>query len=181
LKAERLHSEFRTGYFIQIFLTLAGFAGGALYILASDLFGGYRLAVALALLAAGLWIAYKLFVPSLVRVWVDEHGVGRRHLLGGKTEYFPFDRVEKITMDAFQIENLNGPLTEPVPEIYVWIDGRPRMYLASNVYANFMPLAVAIIRGVRRSRDRQLEETARKIISLYKKRLQNGRTKQKAD
>jgi hypothetical protein len=174
VKNKVLHSVFRKGFLFQIGLTTAGFLGGALYFLFSSRFYKWGWLISIFLFIFGTIVIYKLFWNYLIRIKIDDRAVYFIHLMKNNPAYILFDEIEKIDLGSFQVENLNGPLTEPVPELEISGKGK-KLYLSSSVYANFMEMAFRIVKNYNTAVDRKVEMIAKYLI--YKKLKENERQK----
>jgi len=159
--------------------TLLAAAGASAYFLWAGPFHRYRYAAAAGMAITGLVIFYLLFYRNLMHISVNDEGVRFRHVFGRKTDFVSYDDILKIKMDMFQIENLNGPLTEPVPEIELQTARKGSYYIFSGVYANFYPLIKKILEGYNRSLDKRTDILAEKIFRQFLNQYTHGQRKQK--
>jgi len=168
---------FRTGYMIQIGITLAGFLAGALYFLFSDEFKHYGKYISIFLIIFGLLSVYYLFLQYLIKINVDDRGIHFKHIMKNRQTYIPYEQIKKIHLDTFQIENLNGPLTEAIPEVNIETSDNQNFIISSGIYANFHHLILKILENYNRLQDQRIEELAKKILTLH---LKNHERRKKA-
>jgi len=166
---------------MQIILTVAGAIAGVVYFAYAGPFYRFRLPLAVLMGIIGIAVVYFFFFNNLRKIKIDSEGIEFRHIVTGKQDYVAFDDIEKIDMDAFQIENANGPLTEPVPEVEIKTFDAGSYFILSNVYANFYPMVKEILAGYNRATDKKIDAIARRIFDNYLKNIRYGQGKQKTD
>ncbi len=155
---------------MQIIITALGFTAGAVYFLVSDTFKKSGMAVSIFLLIFGMLTLYYLFLQYLIEIRIDEQGIYFNNLMKNRQTYISFDEIKKIDMDAFQIENLNGPLTEAVPEVIIHTENKGNFLISPGIYANFHLLVFKLLQAYRREQDKKIDELARKIVQLHIKK-----------
>gem|GEM_PF-3353355 len=162
-----LKSEFRSGFFTQSYILLAGtFIGSiVIYFLLHKKTGTFlTLLISLVMFVAGLWTYKKLFLDFLTEFEVFPEGIKVKHILHKKSVFIPYDEIENIQFGTFQIENLNGPLTETIPEMTIRLKNNDELYISSNIYGNFFSLAKVIIQSYNEFHvNKKIDETARTI------------------
>jgi hypothetical protein len=167
VEQNKLHSEFRTGYVIQILITVVGFTAGSIYVLVSDMFGKYDVIISIFLIIFGTVSLYFLFLRYLIKISVDDKAIHFKHLMTRKETHIPFDKIRKIDIDTFQIENVNGPLTEAIPEINIVTDNNSTFFISPGIYGNFHQLVLTILQKYNSIQDERIEKLARQLVKLY--------------
>ncbi len=162
-----LHSRFRKGYFIQIALTVMGFLAGAVYFLAAADFKKFSPYISIFILIFGAIILYFLFLQYLIKIEIDGNGIRLKHLMKKNPYHITYDDIEKIDLETFQIENLNGPLTEGIPEIYIILKSGEKLVFSPSVYDNYLELSLRVLREYQHLHEKKLEQTAREILKNY--------------
>jgi len=181
LKKSPVHSTFRTGYIIQIVFTVLAIAGAVYYFLTAGPFYRFRIPLIIISILGGLLILYLLFYHNLNKMTVGAEGISIKHIISGKKRFIPFRDITEISADTFQIKNVNGPLTEPVPEVEIKTRNKGSVFILSNVYGNFYPLVRAVLDGYNRMQDEKIDKLAEAIIREYLKNTYHGKREQKTD
>ena len=159
-------SQFRTGLYVQIAAVLLLLAGGTVYLFMAlkDRLGPWVYVVALMLWVLTLAWLWAGMVKHLYRLEVSPEGIRRRHRLGGREQFYPLDKLQKIDIDTGQISNANGPLTEPFNELFLDFGDLGTLYVSPRVYENFYELALYIVRQYNQLIDKKLDDLARKLL-----------------
>ncbi len=160
-------SRFRKGFYAQSYIFLAGIVAGSvlIFILLHKKFPGVlTLAVTFLIFVAGLWAYKKLFFDFFIQVRIDPEKIIFRHVYKQKQDVLTYPQIKNINFDAFQIENLNGPLTESVPETVIESKNGTKYYLSSNIYENFTPLLISLLQHYNKYIDLQIEDKAKEIF-----------------
>ena len=165
-----IRSRFRNEFFMQITALVLLVAGGVLYLLLSDIAYPFGWLLAIVIAVVGLVFLYVVFLKKMVQIDVDEKGVRFRNLLSGKEKTVAYEDLKKIDTGMFQIENMNGPLTEGVPEVFLYDKEGNEYYISPSLYANFYDLVRAILDGHNRMTDKKLDILARAIFEKITKR-----------
>ncbi len=140
--------------------------GGTVYLILSmqKSLGYWVYGIVLLLWLLALTLIWTGMLKHLYRLEVSEQGIKSRHILGGKEQFYPLDRLQNIDIDTEQISNANGPLTEPFTELYLDFGQHGTLYLSPRIYQNFYELALFTVRLYNEQSDKRLEEMARKLL-----------------
>ncbi len=165
-----LRSKIRKGFYVQVITFGMIILGGSAYLGSARMFGIYGRFLALLLLVGGLWALYRLFWVYWVDILVDETGIRFKHRLGRRVKFLPFEAIKQLEAGHFQIENLNGPLTESVPQLTI-TDIRGKKYeIPANIYENFFELSLLIVKLYNLHNEAKIEQMAKEM--LYRKLLE---------
>ncbi len=177
MNSGKIISKFRSGLFVQMGAIIVLGTVGAWYVkeLLAPGIGALAYAVVFGMISVVLALLWWGFIKPMYRLEMDQTQIRRRHILTGEENRYEMQSLKSIETGVHQIENANGPLTEPVPEIYLEFNDGRSLELSPRIYDNFYEMAMFVARVHHRNTERKLEQLAEYL--LLKKLMENGKQK----